>query len=343
MNDLKQPELTELGTAKTKELPAIRLRAREDDEQFRGTQGRIREMIAANAPLGEKKITYCLAAILLTAFALPVQQATPPFSEFEKQLRDEPGGFSGNKERLSTVFDTERRRLGEKFESELLKWLGNDPEKHDWISSFLEHESYLHGNKPLPHLSLLIKQQGLALVRNRDDEESRRRVVRLGVTAAILSSELGLEALARSHKSEAEDTLVRHSELTTSIPGLSEADQRRYDAIESAVSRKVPTIIADTNPPPKATISGGILNGRSINKVKPAYPASAHRAGASGTGEVRVVIDETGKVIWVRAVSGHPLLRQAAEDATWQTRFPITKLSGQPVKVSGVMLYNFAP
>jgi TonB family protein len=289
------------------------------------------------------KITYCLAAISLAFFALQAQQAIPPFADFDKQLRDEPAGFSGNKERLSTVFDAERRRLGERFESELLKWLGNDPEKHDWISYFLESESYLHGNKPLPHLSLLIKLQGLALVRNKDDEESRRRVVRLGITAAILSSELGFEALARSHKSEAEDMLVKHSDLTTSIPGLSEIDQRRYDGIKSAISRKVPTIVADNNPPPKAPISAGILNGRALNKIKPAYPASAHEAGASGTVEVKLVIDETGKVIWARAVSGHPLLRQAAEDATWQTRFPITKLSGQPVKVSGVMLYNFVP
>jgi TonB family protein len=287
------------------------------------------------------KIIYCLVVILLTAFASAAQQAKPPFSEFEKQLREEPAGFSGNKERLSTEFDIERRRLGEQFESELLKWLGSDPERHDWISIFLESESYLHGNKPLPHLSLLIKQQGLALVRDKDDEESRREVVRLSITAAILSSELGLVGLASSHKSEAEGLLVRHSELTTSIPGVSESDQRRYDGIASAVSRKVPTIIAENNPPPKATISGGILNGRSLNKVKPAYPASAHVAGVSGAVEVRIVIDESGKVIWATAVSGHPLLRQAAEDAAWQTRFPVTKLSGQPVTVSGVMLYNF--
>lgn len=289
------------------------------------------------------KITFCLAAILLAAFATQAQEATTPFVEFEKQLREEPGGFSGNKERLSRVFDAERRRLRERFESELLKWLDSDPEKHDWISYFLERESYLHGNKPLPQLSLLVKQQGLALVRNKDNEESRRRVVRLGITAAILSSELGLDALARPHKSEAEEMLVKHSDLTTSIPGMSETDQRRYDAIKSAISRKASTIVADNNPPPKATISGGILNGRALNKIKPAYPASAHEAGASGTVEVRLVIDEAGKVIWVRAVNGHPLLRQAAEDATWKPRFPITKLSGQPVKVSGVMLYNFVP
>jgi TonB family protein len=291
-----------------------------------------------------QRITYCLAAILIGVVVLQAQPSRNlPFSDFEKRVKHEPAGWAGNKERLSTFFDAERRRLGDRFESELLKWLGNDPEKHYWISSFLESDSYLHGNKPLPYLSLLVKQQGLALVRGKDDEESRRYVVGLSITAAILSSELGFPALASTYKNEAEGLLLRQPELETSIPGASEDERRRYDGIESAVSRKLRTLIADPNPQPKAQISGGVLNGRAFNKVKPPYPAGAREAGASGTVEVRVVFDETGKVIWTKAVSGDPLLRQAAEDAAWQTKFPPTKLSGQPVKVSGLMIFNFVP
>ena len=63
----------------------------------------------------------------------------------------------------------------------------------------------------------------------------------------------------------------------------------------------------------------------------------------AGTVEVRVVFDETGKVIWAKAISGHPQLRQAAEDAAWQTKFSPTILSGQPVRTSGILLYNFVP
>jgi TonB family protein len=291
-----------------------------------------------------KRITPSLALILLSAFVLHSQQSSnPPFSTLEKAIKDERGGWAGNKQHLSTVFDAERKRLGDGFETELLKWLGNDPEKHDWISYFLEHEGYLHGNRPLPHLSLLVKQQGLILVRDKDDEESRQFVLRFSVTAAILSSELGFTALASSYKNEAEGLLLRQPELEMSIGAGSEADRRRYDEIESAVQRKTPILVSDPNPPPKATISGGILNSRSLNNVKPSYPKAAHEAGASGKVDVRVVIDETGKVIWARAISGHPLLQQSSEDAAWQTKFPVTKLSGQPVKVSGTLLYNFVP
>ncbi len=289
------------------------------------------------------KITHCIAAILVSTIALQAQQVTnPPFSEFEKQLRSEPAGFSGNKERLSKVFNTERQRLGNTFEVELLKWLGDDTEKHDWISSFLASESYLHGNQRLPHLSLLIKEQGLALVRGKDDEESRRRAVRLSITAAILSSELGLNNLASSHKTAAEILLLRNPELSASFPGLSEADRPRYDGIHSAVKGRV-SVITDNNPPPKAVISGGVLNAGRLNQVKPDYPARAKAAGAAGQVVVRIVIDETGKVVWVRAVSGHPLLREPAEEAAWQTKFHVTKLSGRPVTVSGVLRYDFVP
>ncbi len=93
--------------------------------------------------------------------------------------------------------------------------------------------------------------------------------------------------------------------------------------------------------PPRAPISGGVLNGRAISLPKPAYPAIARQAHASGTVVVQVTIDENGNVISARAVSGHPLLQAVAVGAARQARFSPTKLSGQPVKVTGVITYNF--
>lgn len=93
--------------------------------------------------------------------------------------------------------------------------------------------------------------------------------------------------------------------------------------------------------PPRAPISGGVLNGRAISLPKPAYPAIARQAHASGTVVVQVTIDENGNVISARAVSGHPLLQAVAVGAARQAKFSPTKLSGQPVKVTGVITYNF--
>jgi periplasmic protein TonB len=93
--------------------------------------------------------------------------------------------------------------------------------------------------------------------------------------------------------------------------------------------------------PPRAPISGGVLNGKAISLPKPAYPPIARAAHASGTVVVQVLIDENGTVVSARAVSGHPLLQAVAVGAARQARFSPTKLSGQPVKVTGVIQYNF--
>lgn len=91
----------------------------------------------------------------------------------------------------------------------------------------------------------------------------------------------------------------------------------------------------------RAPIRGGILNGRALNLPRPPYPAIAKAARASGTVVVEVIVDEEGKVISARAVSGHPLLQQAALQAAYGARFAPTRLSGQPVKVMGTISYNF--
>ena len=96
-----------------------------------------------------------------------------------------------------------------------------------------------------------------------------------------------------------------------------------------------------TPEPKKTIVSGGVLNGKAISKPPPAYPPIAKAARASGTVTVQIVVDESGRVISASAVSGHPLLQQAAVAAARQARFSPTLLSGQPVKVSGVITYNF--
>jgi protein TonB len=94
--------------------------------------------------------------------------------------------------------------------------------------------------------------------------------------------------------------------------------------------------------PPK-TISGGVLNGKATSLPKPPYPPAARAVRASGAVSVQVLIDEEGRVVSASAVSGHPLLRAAAVAAARGARFSPTQLSGQPVKVNGVITYNFVP
>lgn len=98
-------------------------------------------------------------------------------------------------------------------------------------------------------------------------------------------------------------------------------------------------------PPPPAgarpPISGGVLNAKAISLPKPPYPPIAKAAKASGTVVVQVTVDENGNVISAHAISGHPLLQAACVAAARGAKFSPTKLAGQPVKVNGVINYNF--
>ena len=96
-------------------------------------------------------------------------------------------------------------------------------------------------------------------------------------------------------------------------------------------------------PPVKRNVvqSLGVINGRASNLPKPNYPPAAVAVNAQGKVDVQVLIDESGRVISAKAVSGNPLLRLAAENAARNARFTPTLLSNVPVKVTGVIVYNF--
>lgn len=88
-------------------------------------------------------------------------------------------------------------------------------------------------------------------------------------------------------------------------------------------------------------LTGGVLNGKALSLPIPSYPTEARSAHVSGTVAVKVIIDEKGRVISSRAVSGHQLLRFDCEEAGKRARFSPTMLCGKPVKVTGIITYNF--
>jgi TonB family protein len=116
----------------------------------------------------------------------------------------------------------------------------------------------------------------------------------------------------------------------------------------SASAGHMPVVAVDSEPPPPAPkpllkpVSGGVLNGNAISLPAPLYPESARRMRIGGVVVVQVVLDETGKVISAQASDGPQSLREAAVQAALKARFSPTKLSGQPVKVTGIINYRFA-
>ena len=134
-----------------------------------------------------------------------------------------------------------------------------------------------------------------------------------------------------------ESDLIKSDVPATTVPML---PQETPATPPPLASEKVDS---QTKPATKGqAISGGVLNAKAISLPQPQYPPVARVAKASGTVVVQVTVDENGNVISAQAVSGHPLLQAAAVAAARNAKFSPTKLSGQPVKVTGIIQYTFA-
>jgi TonB family protein len=88
-------------------------------------------------------------------------------------------------------------------------------------------------------------------------------------------------------------------------------------------------------------VSGGVLNGKALSLPRPNLPSSAIMNRVTGAVAVEIWIGEDGSVLSAGAVSGHPVLIPAAVEAACLARFEPVTLSGQRVKVRGVLTYNF--
>lgn len=95
-------------------------------------------------------------------------------------------------------------------------------------------------------------------------------------------------------------------------------------------------------PPKIIRKSGGVLQQSAIRRVEPVYPPLAKAAEVSGAVVVEITVDEQRDVISARAISGHPLLKDAAVDAARGWKFSPMTLGGVPVKVIGTITFNFS-
>jgi protein TonB len=147
---------------------------------------------------------------------------------------------------------------------------------------------------------------------------------------------------------------VSSQKSSVALPGTVNMSDKLSDlgSVEAAgvrtnSSAEAPMVQLESDPPPAPRpilkpISGGVLNGTALSLPAPSYPETARRMRVTGMVAVEVIVDETGKVISAVATSGPVALRDVAVQAALRARFSPTKLSGQPVKVSGLINYKFA-
>jgi len=316
--------------------------------------------------------TFLFILAACAAIAVLGQRESPaPFDEMDKVVRSQ-GGWAFNTESLAKLFNIERKRLGDQFEQELMKYLGQDLEKHYWISTYLEAEYYLRGATPLPQLSLLIKHQSLALLEWKEDFASLSNVMRFSVSAALLSERLGFYQLAVSHKMRAERLVLKNADLKTSIPAITEEEHQLYEALPISYTEPdgkrlqlakkadeavrtgrpsqpsgvkppaVPTPTPTPAPSPKTIqVTSELLKSKAIKKVQPSYPPEAKKARVSGTVKIQVLVSEEGRLIEATFIEGPVPLREASLDAARRWEFKPTMLNDLLVKVSGILTFSF--
>jgi TonB family protein len=110
----------------------------------------------------------------------------------------------------------------------------------------------------------------------------------------------------------------------------------------AAPSRTTPATSNSTSNAEKQDAPDGVRQGAPIFKPQPKYPQNARRFNASGKVEVRVTISLTGRVTKATAISGHPLLRDAAVEAARRWEFEPTVVNGTLVETELVLTFEFA-
>ena len=93
--------------------------------------------------------------------------------------------------------------------------------------------------------------------------------------------------------------------------------------------------------PNRIRVGGNVQATNQIYAPRPAYPPAAKQARIQGQVKFNVIIGKEGTVQNIQAISGHPLLVEAAMDAVRQWVYRPTLLNGNPVEVATVVDVNF--
>jgi TonB family protein len=150
---------------------------------------------------------------------------------------------------------------------------------------------------------------------------------------------------SKSWQAIAQENKVSSQQPKTTSPTESEPPKSEVDLmLEEAKKRGEPimgTCLEKCGEDTNAKTADAVETGHALELPQPAYPPLAARAHASGEVQVQVIVDVDGKVIAASAISGNPLLRAAAVKAARSALFRPPKFQGKPVKVVGVISYNF--
>jgi hypothetical protein len=142
-----------------------------------------------------------------------------------------------------------------------------------------------------------------------------------------------------------DDSFPRVERVASSSKGM--ASQSSANGVSAARStekeRPQPRLdVAMGTIPEAGTLTDvGLINDKALSLPGPAYPVNWRKATTPINVIVEVVIDETGRVIYSRAVEGPQELWRVAEDAARRAGFLPFRSERKPFKAKGLISYSF--
>lgn len=98
-------------------------------------------------------------------------------------------------------------------------------------------------------------------------------------------------------------------------------------------------------PPPEKRapirVGGRVKAPNQVYAPPPVYPPLARQAKIAGDVKLDAIIDEAGRVVELKVISGHPLLLDAAIKAVSQWRYQPTLLNEQPTSIQLIVTVQF--
>ncbi len=132
-----------------------------------------------------------------------------------------------------------------------------------------------------------------------------------------------------------------HFDQAPSVEILTRSEESSPNVIFGSIIRM------PQNPPPTPVDPGKIRIPRAvgeehlIHRVDPQYPQMAKIAHIQGNVVLQCMIDQQGNVATVKAISGHPILIQAALDAVKQWKYKPFLINGQAVSIETTVTVTF--
>lgn len=99
---------------------------------------------------------------------------------------------------------------------------------------------------------------------------------------------------------------------------------------------------AGSGPAPPPAVGGQLQPPRLISSTPPTYPSHARAQRLQGVVVLDVLVDETGKVVETKVVSGNALLLPAAQDSLRTWKYQPAQLNGKPISVHTTVNVRFS-